>query len=264
MDTTNLCTNCEFAVATLKCVNCPDSVSLFCKECSTIHTKVKQSRTHTFTNYKANVTKRICCNCDSEVSRYVCSNCSENDKFLCVGCSIIHPKVKTFRGHIVSPINNTQEQETIISWSNLTRKSISETFGEVLEIVLIRLDNLNEDILHGSYSDSNYWKAILIIFSILSLFLGIMRFLFGRRSVFVSFAAAGLIFVWSRSQQAKRKQPIKKMSVDYSNSQKSNGKDDSKGFESEFWYPLQGNPAHFKPRSRVYKRRGKAKDEQIN
>jgi len=35
----------------------------------------------------------------------LCRQCPEGGRFLCLGCSLIHPKVRAFRGHALVPIS---------------------------------------------------------------------------------------------------------------------------------------------------------------
>ena len=43
-----------------------------------------------------------CTNCEAQAPIYICDMCTGNERFLCTDCSEIHPKVKQFKGHIVS------------------------------------------------------------------------------------------------------------------------------------------------------------------
>lgn len=99
---TALCSNCEFRSATKRCEECTE---LFCFECSSFHSKVKQFRTHiNFTDYseKQNKLASLCCNCDTAVAKFQCVDCRRqglDSTLYCLGCSIIHPKVKPFFHH---------------------------------------------------------------------------------------------------------------------------------------------------------------------
>ena len=118
------CSNCEVAVASVRCMHCPIESSLFCPDCQDIHTKTKIFRDHTFENLVTDSfvhRKRIvCCNCETEEAKLECMSCLKvEDKYLCVGCSLIHPKMKQFRDHVVISMNRPAYDTAGGGWTGI-------------------------------------------------------------------------------------------------------------------------------------------------
>ncbi|KAJ1424040.1 hypothetical protein B484DRAFT_432486, partial [Ochromonadaceae sp. CCMP2298] len=99
----DLCSNCDTATASHTCQQCA-APNDFCLECKTLHTKLKAFRHHSFTALTSEAA-RSCCNCESAEAKFLCRQCPEGERFLCLGCSLIHPKVRAFRGHALVPIS---------------------------------------------------------------------------------------------------------------------------------------------------------------
>jgi hypothetical protein len=102
------CSNCEgLRTPTLLCTHCN---SPFCEDCSLYHPKVKAFKGHTnFEPYTPPASqaskKRVCSNCEEDEAKFECSACPPEDSLFCMGCSIVHPKVKAFRGHTLDTLN---------------------------------------------------------------------------------------------------------------------------------------------------------------
>jgi hypothetical protein len=96
-----LCVNCDYALATTECVECPSSQNRFCQECSRLHVRIKAFRGHTIKTTDQPSKPRICQNCDKNVATMVCTHCPESESLLCTDCSHLHKQIKMFRSHNV-------------------------------------------------------------------------------------------------------------------------------------------------------------------
>ena len=96
-----LCCHCEYAPATHQCTVCHTSNNegLFCCSCSKLHQHSKDNSGHSFVDLPQ--TSSLCSNCDHSQAKFYCLDCPPNVGNFCLGCSIIHPKVKATRNHRV-------------------------------------------------------------------------------------------------------------------------------------------------------------------
>jgi len=105
---TSLCGNCEYKTAQKRCNECSE---LFCIDCASFHSKVKQFRTHkSFSDYTppAPAAAILCSNCDAGPGKFECSDCKRcgNPFYFCLGCSVIHSKLKVFQNHALLPLHD--------------------------------------------------------------------------------------------------------------------------------------------------------------
>ena len=100
-----LCTNCEFAEAELRCMQCAEANDdhLFCRACSSVHVKVKRYRGHTYERAARAVVQ--CSNCDVQVATHRCADCAVDEQHLCRHCAVFHTKVKCFKHHRVVEVS---------------------------------------------------------------------------------------------------------------------------------------------------------------
>ena len=96
-----LCCHCEYAPATRRCTVCHTSNNegFFCCSCSNLHQRSKDNSDHSFVDVSQS--SSLCSNCDHSQAKFYCLDCPPNVGNFCLGCSIIHPKVKATRDHRV-------------------------------------------------------------------------------------------------------------------------------------------------------------------
>ena len=97
-----LCCHCAYAPATRRCTVCNTSndEGFFCRDCSKLHQHSKDDSGHSFVDVPH--TSSLCSNCDHSQAKFYCIDCPPNVGNFCLGCSIIHPKVKATRNHRVN------------------------------------------------------------------------------------------------------------------------------------------------------------------
>lgn len=120
-----ICSNCEFAFATVKCEQCANASSsaFFCHQCSHLHLKVKECQYHIF--QKSDQQNYLCSNCEASTAKFHCLDCtSSEEQNYCLGCSIIHPKVKVTRNHRVIQNNLIDSTTGLPNLSLRQRKNI--------------------------------------------------------------------------------------------------------------------------------------------
>lgn len=102
------CTNCDCRVAKKMCLDLPTGENLFCLDCAEYHLRIKKFKTHRFEDYISKDDgagqERTCGNCEESLAKFVCDTCEDECKYLCLGCSILHTKVKIYRNHKVQPL----------------------------------------------------------------------------------------------------------------------------------------------------------------
>ena len=105
-----LCSNCEFAEAELRCIQCIEAKEdgLFCGNCSRIHVKVKKFKQHVFE--KVIQPCQFCFNCEEQISTHRCVDCVDGEQYLCRSCSSFHGKVKCFKDHRVVKYSDDNER----------------------------------------------------------------------------------------------------------------------------------------------------------
>lgn len=144
-----VCSNCEFASAINECETCKGidnckEEKKFCKECSKLHIKEHD----TIPLFKKIIQQNfLCSNCESNTAKFQCVDCPLFEQNFCLGCSIIHPKVKATRNHRVRqkditddanflssalPLLSIKQRMTIFYRNVLSVTPIAE-FLEVLE-----------------------------------------------------------------------------------------------------------------------------------
>jgi hypothetical protein len=236
--TLRVCENCEVAVANWKCLDCEQECTVtdsteagaetrktdkkitafgssdcfcwFCCECKDLHLKMKQFKTHRFEDFiqkfydpsKNGGNSRKCCNCEESLCKFVCLNClkeeKEDDCYLCLGCSILHPKIKSFRNHNVVIINNNKGEMTsqtlrrnsssahenrfLHEYDVIEQTNENLSFSSMLSAVLRLFQGISDYLLTGSLPvnqpnppNSNN-SSILSLLSISSLSNAIIQF----------------------------------------------------------------------------------------
>ena len=118
------CYNCCEAVAVARCHQCPAEDSFYCSHCKELHTLVKVSKTHTFTDIIL-----ICENCECEPASEQCRECSsilEQDSMFCRNCARVHVKIRQFQGHSLDEISN-YSNSSLYQGANVEPTSTSTT-----------------------------------------------------------------------------------------------------------------------------------------
>ena len=144
----SICSNCEYETATLLCSTCRESADgslhctgddspIYCENCFRLHLQLKPFRQHVSQPYRAaEAARALCSNCEAEVGKFKCMHCPEGENRLCNGCSILHARIKQFRGHaivgldrVVAPIQTPlpqQSRSSSLSKSTAGSSSIRE------------------------------------------------------------------------------------------------------------------------------------------
>jgi hypothetical protein len=276
-----LCTNCDAATACYRCKNCPPLESLFCETCMNFHTKVKASRDHTFETLERQALS--CANCDGSGAKFACRQCAEPSRYFCVGCSVIHPKIKQFRGHEVVALQ-TQRSADIPFRSGgrvpQNLKDLSATLAQAIDVAYYNFTNL-------SWTDARLWQTLAILLIITLAYYVVVRTFFAKYSSVVNIAVAIALYQWFQSTKLKlseadmsvidRKAPPAARAAALQarmHSSGSNGRGpcgdtggpSSRGwnisldqfnkdeFKDEFWYRTEDKKASLRPRGRPYKR----------
>lgn len=159
----NICENCECSVSNYQCLDCSSSLtnldqqgrsfSLFCSECSSLHCKLRQFKNHRMKDLLIDFDekRRKCCNCEESRCKFFCLECGENERYLCLGCSVIHPKIKAFRNHRVIVINNRGGSEGKKETSSV---SFSQSLGDSSSTSSLSLEGLRLNSLTASCYDA--------------------------------------------------------------------------------------------------------------
>ena len=100
---TRLCSNCEFKSVAKECVQCRES---YCSDCAVFHCKLKPFKSHVLRDaerlsFPPAKIRPLCTNCDVAAAKFRCKDCGGKKRacLFCLGCSVIHPKVKPTIGH---------------------------------------------------------------------------------------------------------------------------------------------------------------------
>ena len=109
----SLCSVCDFSSAVLVCSDCKvrNEVNLFCVRCSESH--LERNSNHCMIEYVKR--KVMCSNCESTRAKFCCKDCPVEVQNFCLGCSIIHPKVKASRNHRIYLIDNDDEEDFVLT-----------------------------------------------------------------------------------------------------------------------------------------------------
>eukprot|EP01036_Dinobryon_divergens_P024059 gene24059-32473_t len=161
------------------------------------------------------------------------------------------------------------------------------SFGRIdwLNVLWGMLEQLYDDMMESSYSDLRYWRSVIIMMAICILFNVICKGIFGSATGGVAIVIILVILYVSRDRQKFRNPRVlerssafasasirpplnKNMNIDVSDTvsvaPSSTGHAvslEEEEFPGEFWYPLEGKQAHFKPRGRPYAGRAKKRSK---
>lgn len=242
--------------------------------------KIKSCREHTLEAIQRKPT--ICSNCDSSDAKFICRECDPTCCYLCVGCSVIHPKIKAFRGHQVVSIqsNSIARKSTInfrlpTSWDDL-----NVTLTHAIDTIHINLTTL-------TWSDALFWKTVAAVLLCTLTYYSIVRTLFASYSSIVNMAVAIGLYQWFQSTRslgltkaeqsamtgkadpADRATALLQRTGTVSGQSQPFGKSssgvprgwnisldqfDKDQFKGEFWYSLEDKKASLRPRGRPYRR----------
>ena len=197
-----LCSMCEFSSAVLICSDCKvrNELHLFCVRCGESH--IRTSSNHCLVDYVKK--KLLCSNCDSSWAKFRCRDCPPEVQSFCLGCSIIHPKVKASRDHRIYLIDNDDEDFALTGFS----------FYSLFEACNPRLWKLHEktpiaefldvmkffDFPAGGYQFLIFSTVIVALF-----FLGLRRTIghFGFSTLTVAGTIGVLRFIRSRQSRSR-------------------------------------------------------------
>lgn len=284
-----LCSNCDIEAASYKCSQCPPNECAFCAECKGLHSQIKAFRGHQFADLPKQVV--LCSNCEQSESKFICRDCDESNKNLCLGCSVIHPKIKAFRNHNVMQLSgNPGSSLKARAPFSLSTNSIGDTFAYFIDAAY---DNLSKRPL----TDIVLWQTVAICSAVTIAYYTIVNIIFRKYSSLVNIGLAIWLFQWLQSSKFKVSdadksltEPLKKngsptlaslsqklssiggifssaptprISATWADVDASISSADS-NFKGEFWYNTEGKKASLRPRGRPYRARrplGSATDD---
>lgn len=238
--TMELCDNCDISTASWQCLTCPAAASHLCTDCYELHAKTKQFRDHNI--IEMTQIARSCCNCDQSPSKFICLSCDDDDKYLCLGCSVIHPMIKQFRGHTVLPIEPTPRGAG----------SLGLLF-RIQQLAEAHVDNL----LTLPCSNPTYWLSLTLLLIILVAYYLLVKAVCGGYAVIVNALVILAMVRYVSPGLFDGKKPHTKPTPTTTPKTselpvQSEGEWDG---ESEFGYKLTSKAASFRPRGRPYKPR---------
>ena len=192
-----LCSNCENAIATFKCNSCADDDAPLCSDCTALHSKIKAFKHHRFSI----VAKESfsCSNCESAVAKFICRSCpaTASDRYLCLGCSVIHPKVKAFRDHVIviMEAKEARQDSSLNSLSISDRLHAPQSFLEDLGTFVRSMIELGYDNIHNkSYRDMEYWQTVSGIAVIVLTYYGLVKMVFRDYSSLVNICVGIVLY----------------------------------------------------------------------
>lgn len=245
-----------------------------------IHGKVKAFKDHEFELVQQKVI--LCSNCESSEAKYVCRQCEELSKYLCLGCSLIHPKIKQYRGHsVVATCTQQSPGPTLQIRVPQNLNELSAIFSQAVEVVCYNFTVL-------PWSDFRLWQTAAVLILITFMYFMVVRTIFAKYASLINIATAIGLYQWFQSTKLKLTEAEmelidKKASpsaraatlgasmrgrmsattgIGAAASSTTRGwnisldqfnKDE---FKDEFWYSLEDKKASLRPRGRPYSRRG--------
>ena len=293
----NFCSNCDVASAVYKCQQCPQAESEFCEACMKLHTKVKAYRDHSFELIRKELV--LCGNCEESEAKFVCRQCGDSCKYLCVGCSVMHPKIKAFRGHQVVSTQSTTAN------ANHFEFQFPTSLDHLSDLVAKAIDTVYYNLISSSWKDKLFWKTIGAVLLVTLLYYSIVRIIFTKYSSLVNMATGIGLYQWFQSTKFRvpdsekklitgKADPVTRASAvsqsmfsptagislcgnsrsGGSSSFNSGGKTprgwnvsldqfDKNEFKDEFWYSTEDKKASLRPRGRPYRRNPTNANESI-
>lgn len=269
-----LCCNCDNATASFSCQMCLPSESSFCSDCMDLHSKIKLYKGHSF--QKLVIQNYIVCkNCEKSQSKFVCRNCDNSNKFMCLGCSLMHPQIKAFRGHTVVTLNSGSESDFKMDSVNWT--SFGTFFDSLNSCVLYITEIGYANIAHKTWTDFLFWRTILLALLLSLFYYLLIRAIFRDYSTLVNIAMGICVYKWlmynkGKSSEINLSKPnavvaAQKASLIWNSNENNfniskrpqiNTISDISGnsdFKDEFWYSTEVKRASMRPRTRPYKGR---------
>lgn len=270
------CNNCDIGPAQFKCMQCVSNECLFCSECKAVHCKIKAFKHHEFTQLpKQSI---ICTNCETSESKFICRECDDANKYLCVGCSVIHPKIKAFRNHHIMAMHSVSSDNVSITQQEPFRLSldgISDVFVSSIEIACSNIST-------RSLTDPILWQTLLLCLAATVVYYKIVNVIFRKYAPLVNIAMAIWLYQWLQSDKfkvsaadkakvdAKQKvspslsglsQKLNNMGGIFGNAPNTrlsaswNEELNPDDFKGEFWYSTESKKASLRPRTRPYRGR---------
>lgn len=277
LKSTIVCDNCEEQSAKWQCQSCANQ-NQFCDGCKDLHTKVKAFRSHTIFNEIVEKHRSvICSNCEKTMAKFMCLQCrDENERYFCLGCSLFHNKIKAFRNHSLTSINNDANG----TFSSNRNNVFFEFLGPLIDEVKTHMERLTvfvQDLMDGK---ANISFALKVALTLIGVFVFLLcKYLFGSSSLVVNMGAVAGIYFYL--QKRKEQQLIEKQNLLQSNlfstqghssvsrvkqnteenvrkrptNQKISFDEMKSEFPNEFPYELHGKPASLRKRGRPYQPR---------
>lgn len=239
-----------------------------------MHCKVKAYKGHEFTELPKHVI--VCANCEASESKFVCRDCDDANKYLCVGCSVIHPKIKAFRNHNVMAIGGQTNRGVA------ERAPFTLTIDGISDALVYLLDTAYFNVSNKPLTDLMLWQTILMCLAVTVVYYTIVHTIFRKYAPLVNIAMAIWLYQWLQSNKFKvseadkaKVDAKKKVAPSLSGlSQKLNNMGGIFGsapgprvpaswseelnpedFKGEFWYGTESRKASMRPRTRPYRRR---------
>lgn len=274
------CCNCEDKEAIWACKKCPTSDFLLCEECRELHAKIKLFRGHSFEKLivKQTLPEIICKNCEATKAKYICLQCKEEDRYLCVGCSVFHSKVKAFRGHTSLAIYGSVADDSKEKYLDFHLTGEESTSSDVVSFALSKfhilqrflrteIDQIVENLSERSYHDFTFWQTAVFVTTCTFIYYLLSRAIFGKLSLLINaLVAFGVLGNYrnlfgaqsSELGSVRQESEMNTRAMKNLSSQKqifnSMGLE-HEAFPNEFDYRLGNGPSKLRPRGKAYKRR---------
>lgn len=270
------CYNCDIASAKYRCLQCPTKESAFCVDCKEIHNRTKGCSSHTFCEIVKK--KNVCNNCETSEAKFICKDCDESSKYLCLGCSVIHPKIKAFRGHTVI-LHGEQFNSRGGAHDNAQTTKVNVSTIDWMSASMVQtVDTVYFDLTSRNFTDLVFWRTLIFsIFGSVSYYLT-SRLIFRKYASLVNIALAIGLYQWLQSSRFKVSEADKALAkakpgaptpstfvamLSASGITKKagplswtlDGNMNEEDFKDEFWYSTEAKKASLRPRGRPYKRR---------
>lgn len=151
-----------------------------------------------------------CCNCDSSDVKIFCRDCKVNGSkewLFCLGCSLLHPRIKAYRGHVMIPLSDLDtSSESANSRDEINENSKMDLVLRLFDLIVLDYANallspifkyFNHDSSSVSLSGWGYMVFLFLLYYI------VVKMMCGNYSPFVNGAIFFVIYRWVKREKSK-------------------------------------------------------------